>query len=192
MKLFFHFAYTNFSNTYILGPEKPGKAILIDPGVMDIHLLDMIERNGYYISHILVTHGHEGHIQGIPTLKKIYDAVIYGGTERIFNYPVTKLVHGDRLTLSGMDIGIIGLPGHTSTSLAYKIDDMVFTGDALSAGTVGSTIHSFAHEINVQSIQDHILSMEDHVLIFPGHGPPTTVESEKMFNTNFRSGTNNL
>ena len=56
MKLFFHFSVSGFSNTYLLGKEDQGDAIIVDPGVMNVPLLNMIEGNGYYVRSILVTH----------------------------------------------------------------------------------------------------------------------------------------
>ena len=182
MKLFFYFAYTNFSNTYIVGPEEPGDALIIDPGVMDIKLLELIERNGYYIRYIILTHAHEGHAKGISTLLRIYDADIYSGKDKIMNIQSSIAKHGDILKLGDFTISVIGLPGHTSDSLAYKINDMIFTGDALGAGTVGPTVHSYAHALNVQSLNERILSLDEKLPIFPGHGPPTTVRAERAFN----------
>ena len=54
MKLFNHFAAVGFSNTYLVGGDNEKDAILIDPGVMDVPLLNLIEDNGYYIRHILI------------------------------------------------------------------------------------------------------------------------------------------
>jgi len=182
MKLLFHFAYTNFSNTYVVGPEEPGNAILIDPGVMDIQLLDLIEYHHYYVKYILATHAHKGHINGMGTIRKIYKADLYSGSESIFDVPSHRLQHGDRINLDGIEVEAIGVPGHTGNSLAYKINNMIFTGDALSAGTVGSTVHNIAEELNIKSIREKILSLDESNLIFPGHGPPSSVKIERRFN----------
>jgi glyoxylase-like metal-dependent hydrolase (beta-lactamase superfamily II) len=182
MKLLFHFAYTNFSNTYIVGPEEPGNAILIDPGVMDIQLLDLIEHHNYYVKYIFATHAHKGHINGMGTILKIYRAEIYSGSDSIFDFPSHKLQHGEIVNLDGIEVEVIALPGHTGSSLAYKIKNMIFTGDALSAGTVGSTVHNVAEELNRKSVIDRVLSLDESNLIFPGHGPPSSVKIERQFN----------
>lgn len=182
VKLLFHFAYTNFSNTYIIGPEGPGNAILVDPGVMDIQLLDLIEQHNYYVKYIFATHAHKGHIAGLGTLLKVYKADLYSGKDSIFDVPSHRLQHGDRLVLDGIEVEVIGLPGHTVGSLAYKINNMVFTGDALAAGNVGETLHAAADELNLKSIKEWILSLDDSTLLFPGHGPPSSVKIESQFN----------
>jgi len=183
MKLFFHFAYTNLSNTYLIGPEDNGDAIIIDPGVMDIKLLGIIEGHGYYIRNILLTHAHEGHAMGLKTLLRIYKADIYSGCDKIMGIPAKKIQHGDTLALDNFTVDVIGLPGHTGDSLSYKIKDMVFTGDALGAGTVGPTVHGYAHAMNINSLNERILSLDENLLIFPGHGPPSTVKAEALFNS---------
>ena len=55
MKLFYHFIATGFTNAYLLGPDEPGDAVLIDPGGFDVDLLSLIESHGYYIRSILIT-----------------------------------------------------------------------------------------------------------------------------------------
>ena len=88
MKLYFHFAVFGFSNTYLIGNEDGGDAILVDPGVMDIELLRLIESNNFHIKHILITHSHTAHISGLETLKKIYDFQIYSKNSV---FPSTKI-----------------------------------------------------------------------------------------------------
>jgi glyoxylase-like metal-dependent hydrolase (beta-lactamase superfamily II) len=117
---------------------------------------------------------------------KIYRAELYCGSDSILDYPAHRLQHGDTIEREGIQVEVIGLPGHTGNSLGYKINNMIFSGDALAAGTVGETIHNYAEEVNKDAIRRRILSYEDHYLIFPGHGPPSSVSSEKRFNTFLR------
>ena len=81
MKLFVHFCAFSFCNCYILGTEdsqSPREAIIIDPGGMDKRIIQRIEDNEYSLQGVLVTHGHLNHVQGITTLKRIYNTDIYG------------------------------------------------------------------------------------------------------------------
>ncbi|MEW5815453.1 MAG: MBL fold metallo-hydrolase [Spirochaetota bacterium] len=185
MKFFFHFAVFGFSNTYLVGPEQAGEAILIDPGVMDVELLKLIEKNNYYITTILVTHSHIAHIRGITTLLKVYNARLYGGLPRILDFESVKLKEGDEPTLAGFKIQVIEIPGHSSDSLVYRIGDMLFTGDALGAGRIGDTPNGYAHSILLSTIKEKLLPLEENLLIFPGHGPPSTLKVEKLFNPAF-------
>ncbi|MCF7943927.1 MAG: MBL fold metallo-hydrolase [Spirochaetia bacterium] len=182
MKIFFHFSVTGFSNSYLIGQEDGGDAILIDPGVMDIELLKLIEDNNYYIKYILLTHRHTAHIEGIKTIKKIYNAEIYANSMNILEQKVHTIGHNDVFKLAGISIKAIQVPGHSSDSLVYVIDKAMFTGDVLSSGKIGTTDSELSRSLLLRSIRERILPLDERMRIFPGHGSPTTLKAEKMFN----------
>ncbi|MFP4179399.1 MAG: MBL fold metallo-hydrolase [Spirochaetaceae bacterium] len=182
MKLFFHFALIGFANSYLVGPDDGGDALLIDPGTMDAELLTLIEQNNYYIRHVLVTHAHSSHVKGITTLSKIYDARIYANAFNVESRNVTVLKDGDRITCNGIEVEVLEVPGHSSDSLVYHIKGMLFTGDVLAAGRVGNTENSFSRALLLRSIREKIYPLPDRTLVFPGHGPPSLLKAEKMFN----------
>ncbi len=182
MKLFFHFVLANFSNTYLLGPSEGGNAIIIDPGVMDIPLLKQIENNNFYIKHILVTHNHKSHVNGIKTLKKIYDADIYSNMELPFDMKINQINDSDILHLDDFIVNVINVPGHSADSMLFRIQNMLFTGDVIYAGSLDDGLSRIAEEQLKANIKDKIFGLEDDLLIFPGHGAPTTIKAEKMFN----------
>ena len=186
MRVFFHFGSTGFSNTYIIGPHNGGDAIIIDPGVMDLEMLDIIESNNYYIRSILLTTLHEHHLQGLDTILKIYKADIYSGAAALMDRWCLQVHDNDTFTLGDFKITVFNISGHSSENVVYRIEDMLFTGDALGAGTVGDSPNSYAREILASTIQDKIAPLEDHLIILPGHGPPSTLEAERKFNPVFR------
>lgn len=186
MKIFFHFSVVGFSNTYLIGNTGGGDAILIDPGHMDIELLKLIEDNNFYIRHILLTHRHPSHTEGLRILMKIYDSEIYANSPFIMDYKVKTLSDGSLITLSGIQVSASLIPGHSSDSLVYKIQDALFTGDVLMAGRIGSTKSSLSRSLLIRSIQERILPLNDNTLIFPGHGTPTTLFVEKMINSDLK------
>lgn len=179
MKLLKHFSIFGKANSYIIGPENGGDAILIDPAVMDIHMLNLIEDNNYYIKYILITHNHPHHLLGLKTLLKVYDADIYSYYTSVGNFRSKSLVHGEKITLSDFEISVIHVPGHSPDSLAYKIGDFLFVGDVLSAGLVGKTDGKVEEEMLLDGIEAKIMTLEDHILVLPGHGPPSILGSEK-------------
>ena len=73
---------------------------------MNLKLLKLIESNGFYIRHILITHNHKPHIGGIRTLLKIYDAEIYSASDRILTYPSNIVTPGSFLNLSGIEVEV--------------------------------------------------------------------------------------
>lgn len=182
MKLFFHFAVTGFSNTYLIGPEEGGDALLIDPGVMDTTLLKLIESNHYYVRHILVTHSHESHTKGITTLLKIYDATIHAKEPSLYTFPTSIVDDHEEYHLSGMKVQAIDIKGHTHDHILYRIGNMLFTGDILSAGRTGNSEGAIERAVMLESIRERILTLPDYLLIFPGHGPPSTLGTERRFN----------
>ncbi|MFO7729398.1 MAG: MBL fold metallo-hydrolase [Spirochaetia bacterium] len=187
MKLYFHFAVVGFANTYLIGPNDGGDAILVDPGIMDKELLTLIEGNKYTIRTILVTHHHESHVKGVRTLKKIYDADIYAFSPYITTFPSIPIKDGDKFTAaSGIEVEVIEVPGHSSDSLIYHIGGMVFTGDVLAAGRVGNTKNSFSRALLLRSISEKLFSLPDSTLLLPGHGPPSSLKAEKMFNPDLK------
>ncbi len=182
MNVFFHFAVTGFSNTYLVGPHGGGKALLIDPGIMDITLLNLIENNNYYVDTILVTNAHEAHIFGIKTLRKIYNAQIYCGVEKLYDFGCVLIKDGQSIDFHDKKIKTYQVMGHTRESMVFRIDNMLFTGDALGAGKVGDSPNPYARRVLIKMIDDKILPLEEDLYIFPGHGPPTTLKLEKLYN----------
>lgn len=182
MKLFFHFVLSNFSNTYILGPAEGGNAVIIDPGVMDIPLLNLIEDNNFYIKNILVTHNHSSHVNGIKTLKKIYDADIYSNRELPFKIDFNQIHDGDVLHIDELDVNVMNIPGHSADSMVFKINNMLFTGDVLLAGLIDKELTPYYEDLLKNNIKERIFTMDDDILVFPGHGSPTTIKAEKKFN----------
>lgn len=182
MKIFFHFSVVGFSNSYIIGNQHGGDAIVVDPGVMDVELLRIVEENGYSIRYILLTHRHEAHINGIRVIKKIYDAEIYANSMAILDYPVHVLSHKDVVSLNGITVESIHVPGHSSDSLVFKIGNALFTGDVLTCGFIGNTANELSRSLLIRSIMERLMPLDETCLIFPGHGPPTTLKAEKLFN----------
>ncbi len=182
MKLFFHFVLSNFSNTYLLGPAEGGDALIIDPGVMDHQLLNLIENNNFYVKNILVTHNHDSHVNGIKTLTKIYNADIYSNMELPFKADFIKIEDGDQLSLGEFTVDVINIPGHSADSMIFKIKNMLFTGDVLFAGAIDNELTMFQDRHLREKINEKLFSMDDDTLIFPGHGSPSTIKAEKYFN----------
>ena len=182
MKCFINFSLSGFSNSYLIGPENGGEAIVVDPGEMNIELLNLIEKNNYYVRHILVTHNHRPHIEGIRTMLKIYDARIYSALDQVMQYPSQIVKPLQKLNLSGMDVEVLEFEGHSTDSLVYKIAGMLFTGDTLGAGNLGHQEGLESLDDIRKSIYSKINKMRDSTMVFPGHGPPSTLRIEKEFN----------
>jgi glyoxylase-like metal-dependent hydrolase (beta-lactamase superfamily II) len=210
MRLFFHYCQFGFSNCYLLGTElsagedgkvrrnAPSKqasrreaslpkaplreAIIVDPGNMDETILNLIELNKYTLRGVLITHDHLNHVHGLRTLKRIYDTNIYAVNHVILEHKTSMVKDGDTLKLGPFVIEVISVPGHSSDSAVFKIGHLLFTGDALSAGLVGTTASSYGAEVQMTALRSRILSLPGNYVVLPGHGPPTSLEVERRFN----------
>jgi glyoxylase-like metal-dependent hydrolase (beta-lactamase superfamily II) len=187
VKLFFHYCSFGFSNCYILGtdyaaPDFPREAVLIDPGNMDEAVLEFIEEREYKLLGVLLTHDHLNHVRGLRTLKRIYNIDIYAVNRFVLEHKTIMVKDGDKLNIGSFPVEVISIPGHSSDSAVFKIEHMLFTGDALCAGLVGTTASSYGAEIQVNAIRSKIFSLPGNYAIFPGHGPPSSLEAERCFN----------
>jgi hydroxyacylglutathione hydrolase len=182
MRVYPHFVFTGFSNCYLVAPDGPGEAALIDPGIFDGELLKLIEDNKLYVSKILITHTHGSHIEGIKTLSRIYKIDIYAFRDKVLDFTANVVRQDQKITCGDLVFDVIELPGHSRDSLAFKIGNFLFTGDTLTAGLIGSVVHGYARGLLISSIKQKLFPFADHVYIFPGHGPPTTIGVEKRYN----------
>lgn len=190
-----HFSVMGFSNCFLVAAESPqrGKAtesekrdtkeaLLIDPGIFDESLLMLIEGNHYEIKHVLLTHNHQSHVHGLKTLKKIYAASIYARSPVAEGFRTNVLKDGDTITLSNVGITVIEVPGHSEDSLVFKVENILFTGDAIGAGRIGNTHDSTMRSLLIDTLEEKILSIPGNLFIFPGHGPLSTLDAERNFN----------
>jgi glyoxylase-like metal-dependent hydrolase (beta-lactamase superfamily II) len=208
MKILVHYCRPSFTNCYVLGadrgisaelpaispggetggePPSPGSggnrdALIVDPGDMDKEILEYIESNDYWLRAVLITHDHPGHVRGLRTLQRIYDVDIYAVNHLIMDRKTTVVKDGDALEIGPFTVEVISVPGHSADSVVYKVGRFLFTGDALTAGLVGSASSSYGAAHQMSAIRGKILSMPGNLAILPGHGPPTNLEAERQFN----------
>ena len=98
---------------------------------------------------------------------------------------VLKLYTYSSSRVAGLSVGYMSIPGHTHDSLVYKIGQIIFTGDTLTAGLIGETSSSYSHNTLLANINSKILSQQTDIILMPGHGPPSSVEAERHFNKSF-------
>jgi len=176
------------TNCYVVGCEETREAVVIDPG-MDSEreteeILNFIKQNGLRIKYIINTHGHPDHIAGNAVMKEATGAPILiheNDAERV--QADRKLHDGDVLQVGTFKLVVLHTPGHTPDGISLLGDNVVFTGDALFAGSIGRTDFlggSFKELIN--SIKTKLLSLPDSFKVYSGHGPSTTIGEEKKHN----------
>jgi glyoxylase-like metal-dependent hydrolase (beta-lactamase superfamily II) len=198
VKLYFHYCRYGFSNCYVLGAETGSddeahpeaalqeaalrEAIIVDPGAMDEAILKSIENNNYNLQGVFITHDHLNHVHGLRTLERIYHADIYAVNPVIRERRTRRVRDGDTVTIGPFKIEVISVPGHSSDSAVFRIDHLLFTGDALSAGLVGTTPSSYGAAVQMTALRSKILSLPGDYTVLPSHGPPSTLEVERRYN----------
>jgi glyoxylase-like metal-dependent hydrolase (beta-lactamase superfamily II) len=194
VKLYYHYCPFGFSNCYLIGDNETGTndAIIIDPGNMDKQILDCIERNNFKIKGVLITHDHLGHVRGLRTLKRVYDTEIYAVNRIVQEHKTRTVKDGDKITIGVFQIEVISILGHSSDSVVYKIGTLLFTGDVLTAGLVGSTASVYGSTLQINNLRSRILSMPGDYTLLPGHGPPSSLEAERRFNAGISQYEKNL
>ena len=204
MRLHFHYCPSGFSNCYLLGTDISGgespqkdtpqreaspqrEAIIIDPGIMDSSLLSIIEDNNYTLMGVLITHDHPHHVRGLRAIMRIYNTDIYAINPVIGEQRTTIVRDGEFVNTGPFKLEVFSIPGHSADSAVYRIDRLLFTGDALSAGLLGSTASSYSSATQASALRRKILSLPGDYTILPGHGPPSSLEAERRFNLDLNS-----
>lgn len=188
MKIYFNLSFDDFTNCYTIVNDEPSvmEAIIVDPGVISNQMIQTIEKGGYKVTAVLITHNHKSHVKGLSTLLKIYSPRIYAADSEVAKKQVTVLQGDGEINTAGLKVQYFSVPGHTSDSMVFKIGNTVFTGDTITSGIIGETSSSYSKNLLKNKIQEKIFSLTDETVIMPGHGPLTTVASEKQFNLDVR------
>jgi glyoxylase-like metal-dependent hydrolase (beta-lactamase superfamily II) len=167
--------------------DESKQAIIIDPGEMDENLLNLIESNHYQLQGVFITHDHLNHVRGLRTMKRIYDVEVFSINPSVHDIPATIVRDGEHIRVGDFDVEVITCPGHSTDSAIYKISTFLFTGDALSAGLLGTTNSSYGEANQINALTNKVFSLPGNYGVFGGHGPPSSLEAERRFNFGLRS-----
>lgn len=182
VKVYFHLNIMGFSNCYTVVNEKTMEALIIDPGQVTSSIIEQLEAGKFKLVAVLITHNHGSHAHGISTLTKIYSPRIYGADASIVSSQANVITGDGKLRIAGFLVTHIAIPGHTIDSMMYKIGNVIFTGDAITAGSIGSTSSSYSRAILKENLCRKLLSQNENTILMPGHGPPTTIGVERVYN----------
>jgi hydroxyacylglutathione hydrolase len=171
------------SNTYLVMDEVAATAVMVDAGGPVEPLLELLARDRYRLSHVLLTHHHHDHVAELERVISAHpDAqILIHRLERDLVPAATgDLVPGRALGSGGLTIKPLHTPGHTAGMVSLLIGDDVFTGDTLFRGSVGG-VRASGHTTYADlksSVLDTLLKLPPHTRIHPGHSEPTTVAHE--------------
>lgn len=180
MRLYTRFSYETLSNTYLIGPDDGGDAVLFDPATFDVSLLELVESLNYYVRSVVLTHIDESHLGGLRTIRRVYDCTVYAAHAEVLGEHAVTVADGDELTICTEPVRAIAIPGRGSDSIAYWAGGFLFTGTSMSAGEYGAVPNPYAKALLLANIRDRILTLPDDTVILPFSGPPSTVGLEKQ------------
>lgn len=196
------------ANCYLVGDGKSDDIAVIDPGGDGPDIIARIEKKGYKPAYIINTHGHIDHMWSNADLKAAYpdaELLIHEADADMLTDPSANLStfvgraissppadrtisEGDCIQVGSLDFEIVHIPGHSPGGIALITKDesgrtVVFCGDALFAYSIGRTdFPGGSHEKLISGIKNKLLTLPDDTLVYPGHGPSTTVGVERQHN----------
>lgn len=186
MKIYLHMNLESFSNCYFVVNELSKEALIIDPGKINGRMINQLEDGGLTLRAVLITHHHKGHTMGLLTLGKIYNVNVFAADSGVASSSGCVIKGDGTLALAGMIVSYYSIPGHSSDSMVFKIGNVIFTGDTLQAGIIGSTNNIYAKKTLRNGIRSKLLIMSNDTVIMPGHGPLSTIGVEKVFNLDLK------
>jgi hydroxyacylglutathione hydrolase len=201
------------TNCYVVaaGPGEP--CLIIDPGQESIDgVLEIVDEHRLAPAAVLLTHGHIDHVWSVAPLSSRFEvpALIHADDRYRLADPAGSSMAGARdqllamtknsleltepsdvrlladqevLELAGIPFTVSHAPGHTEGSVVFTLDEVMFSGDVLFAGSIGRTdLPGGDHDRMIESLRRVILPAPDDLVVLPGHGPQTTIGQERAAN----------
>ncbi len=191
------------TNCYFIYEAESKKAVVVDPADNGAQIYSALQRNGFNIEAILLTHGHFDHIWGSKELRELSGAKIYALDEEkvlcensrnnVSEYagraytvvPDEYVKDGAELVFDGITFKVIATPGHTIGSCCYYIEEagMLISGDTLFLESTGRTdFPTGSMSSIVRSIREKLFVLPEDTKVYPGHMDSTTIGHEKKYN----------
>jgi len=205
------------TNCYVLANAPGEPCLIVDPGQDSIDgVHDLVREHRLLPAAVLLTHGHIDHVWSVAPLTDEFEvpalihaadryrladiagssvmmareklmAMTKNSLELTEPSDVLLLDDQQRLDLAGIPLVVKHAPGHTEGSVVFELDEVMFSGDVLFAGSIGRTdLPGGDHAAMIESLRRVILPASDHLVVLPGHGPQTTIAAERAANPYLR------
>jgi glyoxylase-like metal-dependent hydrolase (beta-lactamase superfamily II) len=189
-------------NTYIINEKQD--AFIIDPGAHVDEIKAYIDEQDLHVKGILLTHGHFDHLYSINDVYDLYECPVYihelerdflfdpnlnlsATISKAITFTHKKMIYTlkdkDTLTLGRQTITVLHTPGHTRGGVGYQYKRFLFSGDTLFKGTIGRTDLPTSSRVAMERSLAYLMKeCKDNIVVYPGHGPFTTILTEKYEN----------
>ncbi len=197
------------SNCYIVASDSTRRGMVIDPGAEPKTILSTIDTLRLSIVLIVATHTHPDHIGALKVVKEVTGAEfalheaeaervqqaihqmlgsIMSGSLGRPPTPDTLLKDGDKIDIDDLHFSVVHTPGHSRGGIILVGHGMVFSGDTLFNFGIGRTdFPGCSHAQLMDSIDKSLMTLPDETVVYPGHGPRTTIGAERRMNPFLRS-----
>jgi glyoxylase-like metal-dependent hydrolase (beta-lactamase superfamily II) len=191
-------------NCSVIGDEQSHEALVIDPGDEIESVLKLVDKHGLRVKQIIITHAHIDHVGGAMKLRARTGAPIilnendqallrmldvqanWIGMPSPGEVQVDHSVRqDDKVRAGSLEAVVLHTPGHTegSISLYFPSEQKLIAGDTLFAGSIGRTdLPGGSFEKIINSLHEKLLALPEETVVVPGHGPLTTIGSERESN----------
>ena len=184
------------TNCYVVYDSESLSGVIIDPGESTEGRNRLLKDTNVKVKGILLTHGHVDHSASVnylislfPEVKVYVSAIddnrmknkdfIFG--EAPIEGNVVYIKENDELVFDDLKFRVIETPGHSDGSVCYLIDNILFSGDTIFRGSYGRyDLPGGDGRTLMKSITEKLLNLDGKTIVYPGHGPSTTIEKEKI------------
>lgn len=194
-------------NSYLVVDDHAQRAVIVDPGGEGQLLVSEIERTKARLDAIWITHAHVDHVGAIAAVKERWNVPVYlhpldrrlyeaaGRQAEVYGLPFEEppppdeeFSDGQKLKVGNSEMVVMHAPGHSPGHVVIHGNGIALVGDCLFAGSIGRTDLPMSNPQQLADSLKKIASLPAETVVYPGHGPETTIGEERISNP-FLNGT---